>query len=74
MVIIFSAKKWRERRILHHLPQTPCRKAASSRRVRVTSDPLSDLRTHHFGLATPLVLYVYDCEWGGGLWNQNKII
>ena len=33
--------------------ETPCRKTASSRRVRVTSDPLSDLRTHHFGLATP---------------------
>ena len=49
MVIIFSAKKWRERRILHHIPQTPCRKAASSRRERV-----SDFRTHHFWLATPL--------------------
>ena len=27
-------------------PQTPCR--------TVTNDPLSVLRTHHFGLATPL--------------------
>ena len=54
LVIIFSARKWRERRILHHLAQTLCRNAAFSRRVRVTSDPLSDLRTHHFGLATPL--------------------
>ena len=35
-------------------PKTPCRKAASSRRERVASAPLSDLRTHHFGLATPL--------------------
>ena len=51
MVIIFSARKWRERRILHHRPQTPCRKAASSRE---SSDPLSDFRTHHFWLATPL--------------------
>ena len=33
----------------------PCRKAAFSRRERVTSDPLLDLRTHHFGLATPLI-------------------
>ena len=48
LVIIFSARKWWERRILHRLPQTPWGKAASSRRVRVTSDPLSDLRTHHF--------------------------
>ena len=24
LVIIFSARKWRERRILNHLPQTPC--------------------------------------------------
>ena len=57
LVIIFSAKKWRERRILHHLSQSPCRKAASSWRERVTNDPLSDLRTHHFGLATPLIMY-----------------
>ena len=28
LVIIFSARKWRERKILHHLPKTPCRKAA----------------------------------------------
>ena len=35
----------------------PCRKVASLRRERITSDPLSVLRTHHFGLATPLVTY-----------------
>ena len=80
LVIIFSSRKWRERKILHHLPQSfwgpwagpdPCRKAASSRRERVTSDPLSDLRTHHFGLATPLPMCVKwksngISEWGGG--------
>jgi hypothetical protein len=35
--IIFSAKKLQECRILHHLPQTPCRKATSARWRRVTS-------------------------------------
>ena len=49
LVIIFSARKWREHRILHHLPQSFCRKA----------DPLSGLRTHHFGLATPLTSILY---------------
>ena len=58
LVIIFSARKWRERRILHHLPQIPCRKVASLRREMVTSDPLSDLRTHQFGLATPLKVII----------------
>ena len=40
----------------HELPQTPCRKAASSRR-----DPLSDLSTHHFGLATALLCHNRRC-------------
>ena len=56
LFIILSARKWRERRILHELPQTPCRKAASSRR-----DPLSDLSTHHFGLATALLCHNRRC-------------
>ena len=32
--IIFSARKFQECRILHHLPQSPCRKATSARWVR----------------------------------------
>ena len=34
--IIFSARKLQECRILHHLPQTPCRKATSARWGRVS--------------------------------------
>ena len=35
--IIFSARKLQECRILHHLPQTPCRKVTSAMWGRVTS-------------------------------------
>ena len=35
--IIFSARKLQECRILHHLPQTPCRKATSARWGRVVT-------------------------------------
>jgi hypothetical protein len=41
--IIFSARKLQECRILHHLPQTPCRKATSARWGRVTSWPSTRL-------------------------------
>ena len=37
--IIFSARKLQECRILHHLPQTPCRKATSARWVRSLTPP-----------------------------------
>ena len=41
--IIFSARKLQECRILHHLPQTPCRKATSARWGKVTSWPSTRL-------------------------------
>jgi hypothetical protein len=61
--IIFSARKLRECRILHHLAQTPCRKATSARWGRVTSSPSTRL-LNRFEYTSFWGNYL--CSWGPG--------
>jgi hypothetical protein len=67
--IIFSARKLQECRILHHLPQTPYRKATSARWGMVTSWPSTRILskfeyTSFWGSYAPVIYLTLDKRGG----------